>query len=61
MFRAHNQGPEHVGFGVLNYYCDPNEVCAFVVLHCNNWNVMHRMENVRIVQVLMYSLPRNCI
>ena len=35
---------------LLKHYCNSNKVCAFVVgLHCDNWIIMHRMENVKLV------------
>jgi hypothetical protein len=40
MFRAllvPHQGPKQVGVDVLNHYCDSNEACVFVGLHCDNW------------------------
>jgi len=48
MFRAllvHHQGPKRVGVDVSYHYCDSNEGRVFVGLHCDNWKVMHGMEN----------------
>ena len=40
-------GPKHVGVDVLKHYCNCTEVWAFVGLHCNDWIIMHEMENVK--------------
>jgi len=40
--------PKHVGIDVLKHYCDFNEVCAFVGLHCSNWIITHGMQNVKL-------------
>ena len=64
MFRVllvHHQGSKQLGVDVLNYYCDSKEGCIFIGLHCDNWKVMHIMENVRKVPIFMYMHPRNWV
>jgi hypothetical protein len=58
---VHHQGPKQVGINAVNRCCDSNEGCVLVGIQCDNWKVMHRMENVRKVPIFMYVHKRNWV
>ena len=42
-----HRGLKHVGVEVFQLYCDSDELYAFVYLRCDNFIIMHGIENVK--------------